>query len=379
MPRLLFVGSEDWLFALRHLPAVRAALELGLEPVVVAREHGHRRLIEEAGARFIPFPMPMQGWSPLRLWQQAGALRRIIADVNPVLLHLLGFRAACLGNAAAAMEQDPAACISAFKGFGPLVSRDDVVGTLLRWVTQIALTTIASRGGLLLFDNPDEGPFLGLSERAQQRARLIKGQGIDPILHGPEPMPWSPPLKLVFGSPLLWSNGPELAVAAVGKLRAQGLDVSLSLIGAAFPPGRNAVPAETLSDWSRQPGIIWYGPTPDIAQVWRQHHVLILPSRGGDGLPAILPQAAAACRAIITTDAAGCGSFVQDGIDGRVVPVGDVDALADAIALMARAPGLVERMGRAGRDKVLKGYAERDVMEALKALWREELGMAVGA
>ncbi len=373
MPRLLLVGSEDWLFALRHLPAVRAARELGLDPVVVARERGHRRLIEATGARFVTLPEPTRGRSPERLWRQATALRRIIADESPDLLQCFGPRAVLLGRTAALLARSKAASICAFNGLGPLAARPDAAGALVRLLARAGLAALASRGDLLLFDNPDDPASFGLTEAVPDRVRVMGGLGVDPILHGPEPLPWAPPLKLAFASPLLWANGPDLAVAAVGMARNQGLDVTLSLIGAPFAPSRRAVPAATLSGWSAQPGVNWYGPTPDFGQIWRQHHALILPSRGGDGLPAILPQAAAACRAVITTDVAGCGSFVRDGIDGRIVPSGDVEALTEAIALMARAPGLVERMGRAGRDKILAGYAERDVMDALKAIWRERL------
>ncbi|MCX7339845.1 MAG: glycosyltransferase [Hyphomicrobiales bacterium] len=373
MPRLLLVGSEDWLFALRHLPAVRAALELGLDPVVVARESGHRRLIEAAGARFVALPAPTRSRSPQLLWRQVTALRQILTEESPDLLHCLGLRAVLLGRVAAMLAGNSAPCICAFNGLGPFCARPDAAGALLRALARTVLAAMASRGALLLFDNPDDPALLGLTEAVPDRVRVIGGLGVDPVLHGPEPMPWAPPLKLVFGSPLLWANGPDLAVAAVRMARAKGLDVTLSLIGAAFPPSPRAVPAETLSGWSAQPGISWYGPTPDIGPIWRQHHALILPSRGGDGLPAILSQAAAACRPVITTDVAGCGSFVRDGIDGCVVPSGDVEALTEAIALMARAPGLVERMGRAGRDKVLAGYAERDVMEALKAIWGKQV------
>jgi hypothetical protein len=373
MPRLLFVGSEDWLFALRHLPAVRAALELGLDPVVVSHESGHRRLIEAAGARFVALPAPTRGRSPQRLWRQLNALRQILAVESPDMLHCLGLKAVLLGRAAAMLAGSQAACICAFNGLGPLAARPDAAGALTRAMARTGLAAMASRGDLLLFDTPDDPSSLGLTEAEPDRVRVIGGLGVDPVLHGPEPMPWAPPLKLVFGSPLLWANGPDLAVAAVAKARSQGLDVTLSLIGAAFPPSRRAVPAETLAGWSAQPGVSWYGPTPDLGQIWRQHHALILPSRGGDGLPAILTQAAAACRTVMTTDVAGCASFVRDGIDGRVVPYGDVEALTEAIVLMARAPGLVERMGRAARDKVLAGYTERDVMDALKAIWREQL------
>jgi glycosyltransferase involved in cell wall biosynthesis len=48
--------------------------------------------------------------------------------------------------------------------------------------------------------------------------------------------------------------------------------------------------------------------------------------------------------------------------------------LAQAIIQFARAPALVERMGRSARERVLNGYTERQVMDAFKRLWAEMLG-----
>jgi hypothetical protein len=52
--KLAFVVTEDWFFASHFLPMMRAARELGLEVVVITRVRGHRKELEQAGARVIP-------------------------------------------------------------------------------------------------------------------------------------------------------------------------------------------------------------------------------------------------------------------------------------------------------------------------------------
>jgi glycosyltransferase involved in cell wall biosynthesis len=112
-----------------------------------------------------------------------------------------------------------------------------------------------------------------------------------------------------------------------------------------------------------------------MAQVWQQHHALIVPAGGGDGLPGIVLQAAATARPLIVTSSTGAAAgFVRDGVDGRVVDGADPDALVEAVIQFARAPALVERMGRAARERVLDGYTERQVMDTFKRLWADMLG-----
>ena len=94
-----------------------------------------------------------------------------------------------------------------------------------------------------------------------------------------------------------------------------------------------------------------------------------LPSRGGEGLPRTLLEAAACGRAILTTDVPGCRTLVRDGVEGRIVPANDARSLAEALAGLAARPALVARMGEAARARVLDGFTERDVMEAVKRLY----------
>jgi glycosyltransferase involved in cell wall biosynthesis len=172
---------------------------------------------------------------------------------------------------------------------------------------------------------------------------------------------------------ILWSKGIDVAVEAVRSARAQGADIALSLYGAPDPSNPKAIPEETLKAWSAEPGIAWHGATRDIPGVWRDHHVACLPSRGGEGLPRSLLEAAACGRAIVTTDVPGCRALVRDGTEGLLVPPGDAAALREALLTLSRQPDRVARMGEAARVRVLGGFTERDVMESVKALYRSML------
>jgi glycosyltransferase involved in cell wall biosynthesis len=377
--KILFIATEDWFFASHFLPMARAARELDCEVVVVARERQHRALIQSAGARLVALEAERGSLSPLALWRNIRALRRVLAQEKPDLVHCIALRSIALGGLAARLEGIDRR-VYALTGLGFLGARHDYVGQVARFGVrtglQLGLNGARTR---YLFENPDDPVTLGLDPDDRDKVTIVGGAGVDPLLFMPEPLPSSRPLKVAFVARMLWSKGVDLAVAAVIKARTAGVNVELSLYGAPDISNPKAIPEETLQSWGKIPGIRFRGPTRDISAVWREHHVCCLPSRGGEGLPRTILEAAASGRATITTDVPGCRSFVRDGIDGLVVRAGDAEALSQGLMTLARAPMLVDSMGRAARERVLNGFTERDVMDALKGLYRTMLADAPGS
>src|SRR5690606_20604402 len=68
----------------------------------------------------------------------------------------------------------------------------------------------------------------------------------------------------------------------------------------------------------------------DIPQVFAESNLVVLPSYR-EGLPKVLIEAAACGRAIITTDVPGCRHAIIANETGLLVPVKQVQPLADAI------------------------------------------------
>jgi glycosyltransferase involved in cell wall biosynthesis len=90
----------------------------------------------------------------------------------------------------------------------------------------------------------------------------------------------------------------------------------------------------------------------DVDQLLAAADVLVLPSRS-EGLPLIVVEAMAANTPVVATAVGGVPELIDDGTTGLLVPAGDPQALADALA---RALGDVElrrRLATAAREVVL--------------------------
>jgi glycosyltransferase involved in cell wall biosynthesis len=366
--KLVFIVTEDWFFASHFLPMARAAKEIGLEVTVVTRVRDHRQAIEQAGARVIPLEAERRSLNPMAAGYAAGRLAAILRAEKPDIVHCIALRAILVGGAAAVMAGVPRR-VYALTGLGFLGARGDIVGrsarTALRALIRGPLQNAHTR---FLFENPDDPRLIGL-DPADERVTIVGGAGVDPDALQTTPLPPQPPLKVALVARMLWSKGIDVAVEAARLARARGGAVELSLYGVPDPSNPKAISEQTLREWSAAPGVLWRGPTRDVAAVWRGHHVCCLPSRGGEGLPRTLLEGAACGRAIVTTDVPGCRALVREGMEGLLVRPNDPAALADAFLRLAENPTLVARLGKAARARILDGFTERHVMEAIKRLY----------
>jgi glycosyltransferase involved in cell wall biosynthesis len=71
---------------------------------------------------------------------------------------------------------------------------------------------------------------------------------------------------------------------------------------------------------------------------------------------------------VVATRVGGMGELVSDGSDGLLVPAGDAEALAGALARLARDPELAERLGAAARPKILARFSSAESARVLAAL-----------
>ena len=105
-----------------------------------------------------------------------------------------------------------------------------------------------------------------------------------------------------------------------------------------------------------------------MPEVYHQAHVVCLPSYR-EGLPKVLLEAAACGRPIVATDVPGCREVVIDGENGLLVPVKDVDALADALKKLIEHPEMRKQMGAKGRALVEREFSEGKIVRETLQLY----------
>jgi glycosyltransferase involved in cell wall biosynthesis len=221
----------------------------------------------------------------------------------------------------------------------------------------------------VIVQNPDDvAAFARARLLDSSHIHLIRGSGVDVARFTPSPEPPSPPVRVVYAGRLLWSKGVRELFDAAREFRNRR-DVEIVLVGSPDPENPESVPEDTVQAFVRKGLVSHVDWTDDMAAVWRDAHIAVLPSYR-EGLPKALLEAAACARAIVATDVPGCREIARDGVNALLVPPRNAHALAVAIEKLAGDAALRARFGAAGREIVVNEYAEAIVVRETLGLYR---------
>jgi glycosyltransferase involved in cell wall biosynthesis len=111
----------------------------------------------------------------------------------------------------------------------------------------------------------------------------------------------------------------------------------------------------------------------DVQRVYDALDVFVLSSLC-EALPYALLEAMATRLPVVGTTVAGVPEVIIQGETGFLVGARDANALAGAIRPLLDSPELRERMGQAGRERVVRHFNEADAVQKTISVYREMLG-----
>jgi glycosyltransferase involved in cell wall biosynthesis len=377
MRKILFLISEDWFFVSHFLPMARAARAAGFEVVVATRVNRHQERLAAEQCRVIPLDIERGSLAALEVLRGVARVFSIVRREQPDIVHCIALRMIILGGLPAKFA-GARSLVLAPTGLGHLWTGNGFTERCLRPIVR-AIVGRWLRGPRThyLFENSDDPGEFGLSP-ADPHVTIVAGAGVNPLDFPVVPEPPSPPVKLAVVARMLRSKGIAEAVEATRRARLLGAPVELDIFGAPDPSNPWSIPEAELRQWSTLPGIAWRGTANDVARVWREHHAAIFLSYYREGLPRTLVEAAACGRPIIASDVVGCREVVRDGVEGLLVPSGDIDGAARAIAKLAADAALRAQLGAAANRRFLERLTEDGVQQAIGDLYRRALPPLAG-
>jgi glycosyltransferase involved in cell wall biosynthesis len=174
--------------------------------------------------------------------------------------------------------------------------------------------------------------------------------------------------RIVFSARMIEVKRPDLALQAFAAIADERPDWDLVLVGdgSLRPALEASVPASLRSR------VMWtgfLGLQEEVSAIYRLSDVLLLPSNF-EPWAVVVNEAAAAGLAIVSSDVVGASAeLVEDGVNGRIFPSGDLRALADAL-LDVTSEGRTDAMKQASLA-LLRAWRDRaDPVDGFRAALR---------
>jgi glycosyltransferase involved in cell wall biosynthesis len=194
---------------------------------------------------------------------------------------------------------------------------------------------------------------------ARQRIRAELGVGDGPVL--------------VNVSRLVPGKGQEHLVAAMAKLAGAYPDVVLVLVGGGE---RREHVEQLVADAGLVDRVHFLGDRFDVADLLTAADIFVFGSES-EGFGLVTMEAMAASQPVVAFALPALREYVVEGATGHLVEVGDVDAMAAAIAALLDDPERAREMGAAGRRVVEERFHPMATAESFEVAYRAALGDAV--
>lgn len=374
-PLLLYVVTEDWYFLSHRLPMARAARDAGFRVAVATRAGDAAAAIVAEGFELIP----------LKLARRSGGLRAELAaiaelvglyrNLRPAIVHHIALKPALFGSLAARLAGTPAV-INSVAGLGYAFIGREWKARVLK-LAMLAAFRMLFRGGnrwLVVQNEDDYRLFVGSGMTTAERTVIIRGSGVDTAAF--KPAGEAPaPLRAAVVARMLWDKGIGEAVEAARLLRQWQVPLRLVLVGAPDPANPKSIPEAELRSWQEEGVVEYWGHRQDIAAVWAECAIAVLPSYR-EGLPKSLLEAAACGRPLVATDVPGCRELVCNDANGVLVPAQDGVALAHALRRLAEDPVLRQRLGAQARRDAETQFSNETVADQTAGLYSRAAALA---
>ena len=370
--RLLFVVNVPEFFFSHRLPLAIGAQEIGFE-VHVATGPGQARQFAEMGFRHHVISLSRSGKRPFVELRSLWALYALIRHIKPDVVHLVTIKPVLYGGMAARFA-GVSGVVAAISGLGAVFVAQNMKARILRCLVKLLYRlALGHKNSRVIFQNPDDKAVLfEMGAVRPEQAVIIRGSGVALTDYFAVPEPEGIPV-VSFAARLLKDKGVVEFVEAARKLKARGIQACFWVIGSADPSNPATVTEAELEIWKREDVVEVLGYREDIQGLFAKSNIIVLPSYYGEGLPKVLIEAAACGRAVITTDHTGCRDAIEPDRTGLLVPVRNIEALAEAIERLILDNQLRLRMGRAGRQLAEREFAIEKIVAAHLDVYREVL------
>jgi len=332
--KLLMVANTDWYLYNFRFNLLEAARSAGWDVEVACPNREYAPHLEAAGFPTHHVPFDTVGLNPRAELKALRSLARVIRRTQPTVIHLFTLKCVLYGCLVAPQGKD-IRLVGAITGMGHLFTTQSWRTRILKRPVLLALKTALgrSRARLIFQNSADRDEFVAHRLISTDQTTVIRGSGVDCERFKPRQRvnePQDKPLRLLFCGRLIAEKGIHEYLAAMARLREIGYTFESRIAGAPYPGNPSSLNNVEVERLKNEPGHIYLGQYDDMATLFANTDVVVLPTYR-EGTPKALLEAAASGCVIVATDIPGCHGLVEHGRNGALVPPREIEPLVLAV------------------------------------------------
>lgn len=364
--KLLILVNSLSFFISHRLEIAIAAKKKGYKVVIVYgdKEKASTSRLSSNNIDFIQIPFERGSLNIFKEIKTFLNIAKIFYKLKPDIAHLITIKAYLYGGIVSRITKVPS-LVTAVAGLGILFNQKKLKNIFLQ-ILLYPLFKIAfnHRNQKIIFQNKGDIKILknwiGIGAK---KIELIYGSGVNLSEFKKIEETNNKIINICMASRLLHDKGVFDYISAARKIKEKGIKAIFYLAGDLDLQNSKSLSQNDLYKIKIEKIVKYIGYQKDIAKLYAKSNIICLPSFYGEGLPKSLIEAAAASRAIVTTNVPGCRDAVISELSGLIVPPKNSKKLADAIEFLIKNPHIRISMGKAGRRLAEKKFSIQTVIK----------------
>ena len=349
---------------------IRAMISQGWEVVAIAPEDRFFEHLRDMGCRTYNILIDNKGSNPIRDTITLCHYWSLFRRLKPDIVLEFTIKPVIYGTLISSLLRIPT--INTITGLGTTYIRDTFLTKIVAELYRITQRWAS----VIVFQNETDHDYLielGLVPAAI--STRVSGSGVDLLHFKTTSLPPDQPRIFLLVGRLLWDKGIGEYVEAARRIKAVSPSVCFQVLGPLNVANRTAVTSDQLKNWEREGIVTYLGEADDVREYIAQAHCIVLPSYR-EGLPRSLIEGAAMGRPLVATDVSGCRDVIDDGLNGYLCNVRDVDDLTKKLTrVCSLSLEELSDMGKKGRKKVETEFDESVVIGQYIHLIRKSLAI----
>ena len=361
---IAFSGNTSWSMYNFRLGLMKKFLDFGYEVYVVAPTDDYTKKIEAEGIKFIPITnLKRSGNNPIQDYSLYKEYAKIYKKLQPAFIFHYTIKPNIYGTLAARLCNIKS--ISITTGLGNAFAKRGIIFYFVKYLYKISSFYAVE---VWFLNSSDKHTFIKNNIIPESKSFILPGEGINTSLFIPaKNYPVNEHTTFLLLSRMLYDKGIKVFVDATRLLLEKGYELSSLLLGQTDQDNPEAISRETIEKWQQEGVIKYLGSTANVKPFIENADAVVLPSYYKEGIPRVLLEAASMGKPIITTRNPGCIEVVDDGVNGYLCEIKNVNDMASKMEQFIHL-SIEERkrMGMAGRRKMQANFDEQIVLDIYK-------------